>query len=182
LGAYLVNPTHALMAWVDPQPEATRKLLELSEQAVKVALCAHDAHGIPSYEESFRTMAMYLPAGTRLSGDPQLASDTVLSALASGNSYCVFRALGEGSGFVLDGINSERAAKAGQVLTVRWPSPAPPEARLRVTGPAHVLDGHHVSLDGPGAVQIEVWGRAPGRFFTRDWKPWLVPSPILIRG
>jgi hypothetical protein len=30
-------------------------------------------------------------------------------------------------------------------------------------------------------VHLEVWVPAPGRLFSIEWKPWIVPSPVLVR-
>jgi hypothetical protein len=43
-----------------------------------------------------------------------------------------------------------------------------------------LLAAQDAAGNGPGAVQIEVWALAPGRFLKSEWKPWLVPSPIWV--
>ena len=188
-GAYLTNPAHAMLSLVQEQPETTERLLELSsgKPQPKVALCAHDAHGVPPYDETFQTMAMLLPRGEEETPferrDAQEAATYVLARLTRGEAYCVFRALGDGSGFAIEGLESgARRARVGSKLKVVLPEGTPAEVRLRVTGPGKVEpDGRTVHLEGEGAIQVEVWRRAPGRFFESEWKPWIVPSPIVVR-
>ncbi len=180
LGAFLTRPVHGLLTVVQAQPEATDRLLALSSSAPKVALCAHDAHGLPPYESEFQTLSMYLPAGVALPPDPYQASALVLAAFAQGDAYCVFHGLAEGSGFSLKGL-SGREARVGQTLEVVLPAVSPRDVRVEVRGPARVLPGgRSVQLDAPGAVQVEVWALAPGRLFVEEWKPWIVPSPVRV--
>lgn len=180
VGALLGQPLHGVMMLVEPQPEATAKLLELTREKPRVALCSHDAHGLPGYEDVFRAMAMYLPG--ELSKDPRAAAGQVLTGLASGRALCAFRALGEPEGFALEGVDAERReAYVGGVLTVHLPPEAGDRVRVVVQGAGRLRsDGRSVDLLEPGAVQVEVWARAPGRFLGTEWKPWLVPSPVRI--
>jgi hypothetical protein len=187
LGAYLSNPTHALMIAIRPQPEATARLLELSSRAPKVALCAHDAHGFPPYLLEFQAFSLYLPEHPELAGrwpsSPWEAARVVIDDLSRGAAYCGFDALASAQGFRLEGLRADaRVARVGDRLRLLLPPSAPGEASVRVWGPARLEpDGRTVSLEGPGPVQIEVWLPAPGRFFGTEWKPWIVPSPILVR-
>jgi hypothetical protein len=41
-------------------------------------------------------------------------------------------------------------------------------------------DGVSVELVEEGAVQVEAWVEAPGRFFGSRWRPWIVPSPVRV--
>ena len=95
---------------------------------------------------------------------------------------CAFRALGEPEGFVLEGLNAERReAHVGDVLTVRLPPEAGEQVRVEVRGAGRLRpDGRSVELVEEGAVQVEAWVRAPGRFFGSEWRPWIVPSPVRV--
>lgn len=187
LGAYLSNPMHALMILVRPNPEATAKLLELSSRAPKVALCAQDAHGVPPYLLEFHAFSMYLPQHPEFANgwpaNPGEAARAVIADLSRGAAYCGFDALADASGFSIEGLqDNRRAARVGDRLRVRLPPSAPNDAQVRVWGPARVeQDGRTVALDKLGPVHLEVWLRAPGRFFAAEWKPWIVPSPILVQ-
>ncbi|MGQ0507951.1 MAG: PHP domain-containing protein [Myxococcaceae bacterium] len=183
VGAFVSRPVHGLMTVVDAQPAATDKLLELSRAGSKVALCAHDAHGLPPYESEFRTLSFYLPfsAGRQLPADPVAATKLILDSIAAGTTYCVFHGLAEGSGFRLRGISARRSAYVGDIVEVVDPAQPPLVSRIEVRGSAKLLpDGRSVQLQAPGAVQIELWVLAPGRFFGTEWKPWIVPSPIQV--
>ncbi len=183
LSSYLGNPVHALLSVVRGQPELTMRLLSLSAGAPKAAVCAHDAHGYPPYDTEFQTLSMYVPpasAGALLPEDPRAAATKILEDLGQGRAWCAFHALGDGDGFRIDGLSEDRGARVGEVLRVVLPRSTPPEIQVRAWGPATVLeDGRSIRIDGPGAVQIEVWARVPGMYFEDGWKPWLVPSPIV---
>ncbi len=187
VGAFFGQPLHGVMLLVEPQPEATARLLELEREKSRVALCSHDAHGLPPYEDVFRALAMYLPpveggGPEKLPEEPRAAAERVVKGLASGRAICAFRALGEPEGFALEGLDAERReAHVGDVLTVRLPPYAGDMVRVEVTGAGRLgADGRTVELVEEGAVQVEAWVLAPGRFFGSEWKPWLVPSPVRV--
>ncbi|XXF80559.1 CehA/McbA family metallohydrolase [Myxococcaceae bacterium GXIMD 01537] len=185
VGGYFATPVHGVMAMVTPQPASTERLLELARERPRLALCSHDAHGWPPYEDVFRSLAMYLPPDLvpgPLPGDARAAAGQVIQALASGRALCGFRALGEPAGFALEGLGPERReAQVGDVLKVSVPPHPPGVVEVRVWGPAKLgADGVSVELTGEGAVQVEVWALAPGRFFGSEWKPWIVPSPVRV--
>lgn len=180
LGAYLTNPAHAMMSMVAEQPETTRRLLEMNEKAPRAALCALDAHGFPSYESEFKVLAHYLPVKDGLPEDAREAGKFVIQSLAQGDGYCVFRPLGDIGEFSIEGLEAPRRAKVGTALKVMLPATDALEVRLKVTGPATVdSDGRTVKLLKPGPVQLEIWRRAPG-FLGSEFKPWIVPSPIIV--
>ena len=110
------------------------------------------------------------------------AARVVVEGLASGQALCAFRALGEPEGFALEGLGTgSREAHVGDVLTVRLPPLARKSTRVEVRGAGRLRpDGVTVELVEAGAVQVEVWVRAPGRFFGSQWRPWLVPSPLRV--
>lgn len=182
--AYLTNPVHGLLTIAQDQPGLRDRLLQLAAPRPYVALCAHDAHGLPAYQTEFETLALYLPpppAGAPLlDPDPEVAARQVIDALVTGRAWCGFRAIGEGSGFAVDGLSPEgRTAHAGDVLKVELPTDAPAEVAVRVSGPATLQpDGRTLRVDGAGAVQVEVWAKVPGMYFQDGWKPWLVASPF----
>jgi hypothetical protein len=187
VGAYLGQPVHGVMTLVEPQPESTARLLELTREKPKVALCSHDAHGLPRYRDVFQAMAMYLPppgggAPQALPEDARAAADQVVKGLASGRAVCAFRALGEPEGFSLEGVEAEhREARVGDVLTVRLPTSPEDTVRVEVWGAGRLRpDGRSVELVEEGAVQVEAWVRAPGGFFGTEWRPWIVPSPVRV--
>ncbi|HKD41859.1 MAG TPA: PHP domain-containing protein [Myxococcaceae bacterium] len=184
--AYLTNPMHGLMILHRGQPEATEKLLQISAREPKLALCAQDSHGFPPYEIELRAFSLHIPLTGELQGglppDAGQASKAVIEAIARGRTYCAFDALGDSRGFAIEGLRgAARRAAVGDGVTIRLPSSAPMEARVQVWGGARLEpDGRKVVFTHPGPVQIEVWAAAPGRLFGRSWKPWIVPSPILV--
>lgn len=181
IGAWATNPAHALFTMVAPQDGTTARLLEISTKRPKVALCSVDAHGIPGYDEVFRSLAIEVPREAPLPLDAESAQREILSAIHDGAAFCVFRALGDGAGFSIQGLPASRRAPVGTKLKMVLPPEAPAESRIMITGAARVLqDGRTVELDRPGPVQIEVWRRTPGTVLGSEWKPWIVPSPILI--
>jgi len=186
-GAYLTRPTHGLMILVRSQPEARDRLLELSSEGPKAALCALDAHGLPDYAAEFQLLSMYLPShpewSTGWSEDPAQAAAKVISDLAAGRAYCGFNALSDPNGFRIDGLEpGVRQARAGTQLRVILPPQAPVASALRIWGSGQLQpDGRSVLLTGSGPVQIEVWLPGPGRLLGTEWKPWIVTSPIWVR-
>nr|WP_238539787.1 CehA/McbA family metallohydrolase [Corallococcus macrosporus] len=186
VGASLTNAVHGVMLLVAPEPEPMARFLELSRERPRLAFCAHDAHGLPPYGAVFASLAMYLPSETLpfpLPEDAKDAAGRVSRALGSGQALCAFRALGEPGGFVLEGMDAvRREAREGDRLTVRLPGlPEADSARVRVWGSGRLgADGRSVELTEPGVVQVEVWVRAPGRFFGTEWRPWLVPGPVRV--
>jgi hypothetical protein len=185
VGAYFGDPLHGLMILVNGQQASTERLLELTRERPRLALCSHDAHGQPRYRDVFRSLAMYLPPSALpepLSQEPKAASAQVLRALSGGQALCVFRALGEPGGFALEGpVTEQREARVGDVLTVQLPRHTPGSVRVEVWGAGRLRpDGTTVELVEEGAVQIEVWVLAPGRLFGSEWKPWIVPSPVRV--
>ncbi|WP_223757401.1 PHP domain-containing protein [Myxococcus sp. RHSTA-1-4] len=186
VGAYLGNPGHGVMLMVSPEPGPAERFMELSRERPRVALCAHDAHGLPSYQAVFESMAMYLPPELVPSPLPQDAGEAaarVARALGSGRAVCAFRALGEPAGFALEGVEPERReARVGDVLRVHVPgSPEEGSVRVEVWGDGRLLpDGRSVELTGAGVVQVEVWARGPGRFLGTEWRPWIVPGPVRV--
>lgn len=184
-GAYLTNPIHALMILNREQPDATRKLLEISAAEPKLALCAHDAHGWPPYEEAFRSFSLHLPLAGALQGglpaDAGEAARAVTEAIGRGRAYCAFDPLGSAAGFSIGGMQGDsRRAAVGDRLILEIPS-RPAEAQVRVWGGARLEpDGRTVALERAGPVQIEVWIAAPGKLFGKTWRPWIVPSPLFV--
>ncbi|MDY7229983.1 PHP domain-containing protein [Hyalangium rubrum] len=185
VGAYFGNPLHGVMTMVSPQPASTKRLLELTRERPRLAFCAHDAHGYPRYEDVFRSLALYLPPNALpepLAQEPRAAAAQVHRALSGGQALCVFRALGEPTGFALEGpLTEQREARVGDILTVRLPPHPPGSVRVEVWGAGRLRpDGITVELVEEGAVQVEVWVLAPGRLFGSEWKPWIVPSPVRV--
>jgi hypothetical protein len=149
------------------------------------ALCAHDAHGLPAYEDEFRALSFYVPptgagAGARLPADAEEAARVVIEHVAAGRGWCAFHALGDGDGFALLGLDPEhRTIDVGSTLEVQLPARTPEQVEVRVWGPGRLLeDGRRIEIDGPGALQVEVWAHVPGLYLDDGWRPWLVPSPI----
>lgn len=179
---YLFNPVHALYSLVAAQPDATSRLLSLSQKAPKVSLCSVDAHGMPPYELVFRLMALKLPGAAELPKDPQVAADRVMSALASGELQCVFRPLGDADDFLLSALAPGRRAKVGDTLEVKLNEEEWPHAEVRLSGPARAVEGgRRIELLEPGPVAVEVWRDAPGLFWGSVKKPWIVLSPFLVQ-
>lgn len=181
LGAFTANPTQAFMIVAHEEPEATQKLLLLSAKSPKLALCAADAHGLPSYTREFATLSMVLPEGVTLPADANEAARLVLDNVRAGNAYCAFQALGGADGFALEGVGPNRTVKPGDEIRIKLPNPAPKTLRLAVSGAAEIVNPTTVKATGEGALQIEVWAETPGKFFGTDWKPWLVANPIAVK-
>ena len=186
VGAYLTNPMHALMILDRGQPKATSKLLEISAREPKLALCAHDAHGWPSYELEFRSFSLHIPrTGTLENGlavDPSAAALSVVEALSQGRFYCVFDALGGADGFAINGPpGAARQGRMGDRFLVQLPASPPAAVQIRLQGGARLeADGRTITLEKPGPFQVEAWIAAPGRLFGSSWKPWIVASPIYV--
>ncbi|MCP3101394.1 CehA/McbA family metallohydrolase [Myxococcus sp. K15C18031901] len=186
VGAYLSQPVHGVMLLVAPEPGPSDHFMGLSQQFLRVPFCAHDAHGVPSYESVFQSMATYLPPDEvpfPLPEDAKAAAALVTKALAGGNGLCGFRALGEPAGFALEGLRPGlREARVGDVLSVRLPgSPEPETVRLEVWGAGRLRpDGLSVELTGEGVARVEVWAKGPGRFLGSEWRPWIVPGPVRV--
>jgi hypothetical protein len=185
VGATFANAMHGVMLLVTPQPASTERLLKLTRERPRLALCSHDAHGLPRYREVFLALALYLPPTALpepLSTEPGTAAAQVLRALSSGQAVCAFRGLGEPMGFALEGpLSEQREARVGDVLTIRLPAHEAGKVRVEVSGAGRLRpDGTSIELVEEGAVQIEAWVLAPGRFFGSEWRPWIVPSPIRV--
>ncbi|WP_338865318.1 CehA/McbA family metallohydrolase [Myxococcus stipitatus] len=186
VGAYFAKPEHGVMVLVAPEPGPGERFMELSSAESKLAFCAHDAHGLPSYESVFNSLATYLPpaqAPLPLPADAKAAALVVTNALRGGSAVCAFRALGEPEGFALEGMDAERReAHVGEVLKVRLPGIADAEkVRVQVWGAGRLgPDGTSVELTGEGVARVEVWVQGPGRFFGSEWRPWIVPSPVRV--
>jgi hypothetical protein len=176
---WLGGGVHGVLGLVDDQPAPHARLVSLPGHPV--ALCAHDAHGLPPYADVFGAMATAVPRALLVAA-PQEAADVIVAAISEGRSTCVFQALGPPEGFALRlpaGART-RQMRVGERLEVRLP-PGAEHAHLKVWGPGRLEpDGHHVVAEGEGLLQVEVWLEAPGRLFGRESKPWLVPSPIRI--
>jgi hypothetical protein len=177
LGAYTANPTHAFMIVTHEEPEATKKLLELSASSPKLALCAADAHGLPSYTREFATLSMVLPMQAPLPEDPKEAEWMVLAAIRRGDAYCAFQALGGADGFAIEG---EQTVHVGDTLKIKLPNPSPKNVRVELRGNGELIDATSVKATAPGALEIQIWVEAPGRLVGHDWKPWIVASPIKV--
>jgi hypothetical protein len=111
------------------------------------------------------------------------AAREIISAIARGHTYCGFDTLADATGFAIHGLSGEtREAWVGDRLEIQLPASSPRGVRLQVWGGAHLdEDGRSVVLDRGGPVHMEVWVPAPGRLFSTEWKPWIVPSPVLVR-
>lgn len=179
--AWLTHPTHGLMSLAAPQEATTARLLQLASVRPTVALCSHDAHGFPHYSEVFRVMATFVPVepGFQLPSDPAVAARKVEEAILSGETLCVFRALGPPDGFALQGAEGRRLRR-GADLRIRPPTRSPEATELRLRGTGRKVSAWTVRAEGPGAVQVEVWRQAPGRWGGSEWRPWIVPSPVQI--
>jgi hypothetical protein len=179
---WLGQGVHGVMALADDAAGPRERLLALTPPPV--ALCSHDAHGLPPYADVFRALSMHLPL-ERLPEEPAAAAEAVASALRGGEALCVFRALGPvPEGFLVGGLGPGRRARAGGRLSVALPPGALQQGgrvQLRAWGAGRVGEGgREVLLGGPGRLQLEVWREAPGRWGGREWRPWLVPSPIEV--
>lgn len=180
VASLLSNPTHGMMLMAFHHPEAVGRLLHQAKQRQQVALCALDAHGVPSYHRVFPLMSMHLPIN--LPSEPQMAEQAVWKALFSGKGYCVFDALGDASGFELRGTRGGLELEVGDRVQVKMPAHSGVEARVMAYGNSHVeSDGLSVVMDNPGAALIQVELLAPECLFGKRWVPWIVSSPFTIR-
>lgn len=177
IGGWLGDGVHGTLMLVTPQPAPTAKFLELAARRPLVALCSHDAHGYPPYEDVFRALALQIPGP--LEADPTRAAAQVTGALRSGEALCVFQGLGSASDFAIEALAPGRIAWVGDTLEVRFPLLEREDVRLEVTGAGARVGRDRVRLTSEGVVQIEVWARAPG-LFGDAWRPWIVPSPVRV--
>lgn len=187
IAAWPLQARHGLQDLVEAQPESQARLLDLASRASpKIALCAHDAHGLPGYRAMFDSMALYLPSAPGgLDRDPEVASRAVLAAIRGGAAVCAFRALGEPDGLQLSATplaaDGRRAVVAGGQVKISLPEQRPIRTRVEVGGVGQLsADGVTVRLERPGVAQIEVWALAPGPWGRSEWKPWIVVSPIQV--
>ncbi|MBI3184959.1 MAG: PHP domain-containing protein [Myxococcales bacterium] len=179
LGAYFANPVHGMMVLSRPDPDAVAALL--GPGIPRAGLCSHDAHGVPPHEAPFSAMAIYVPLSS-LSKEPREAAREVLESLASGEALCAFDALGDPAGFELRGLGASRSAAVGQPLTVKLPPTGNAKTRVAVFGAARLLDeGLTILPERPGLALMEVQLLAPGCLWSEEWRPWIVPSPIVVR-
>jgi hypothetical protein len=167
------------MTLVHAPPAAEARLFELSAHRPAVALCAQDAHGTPPYEAPFAAMSMVIP-GSALPEDADQAAAFVLGALTSGQSHCAFDALGDTAGFALEGSAPDRTLKQGDRVRVVLPPTGAAQARVIVTGAGHLENETEVVAERPGPLRIEVQLLAPGCAFGDEWRPWIIPSPLLV--
>lgn len=179
IGGWLGNGLHGTLLLVTEQRRPMARLLQREPQGGALALCSHDAHGYPPYEDVFRAMSVQIEG--RLDLNAAVAAEQVLESLRSGAALCVFHGLGSGAGFELQGLGPERTAKVGEVLRVAHPALGREDVEVRVSGPGAIEpDGRSVRTTSPGLVLIELWMRAPGRIFGDEWRPWIVPSPVRV--
>jgi hypothetical protein len=181
VGAYAVDPGHALSMLVDDPARERARLFELirRRRAAKVTLCAVDAHGLPPYGLVFERLAMVLPPEVPSSFEtPAAAARAIVGALRRGEAVCVFREHGEADGFGIEGLAPGRVAAVGQELLVRVPGGLKAGTALKVFGPARHLGDGRVRVDGEGPVAVELWREGPGRLFGARAHPWIIASPI----
>lgn len=175
---WLGGRQHGVLGLVHDQPRVREAML--SRDGRPVALCSHDAHGTPPYRDVFSTMATAVPVSV-LEGTADEATARLFEMIGSGDSLCVFQALGRPEGFAIEGGNGAREVAVGTTLSLTLPEPAQARAEVRVFGPGRLSeDGRTVIATGPGLLQLEVWTPAPGRLFGTQMKPWLVPSPFRV--
>lgn len=195
-GSYLAQPLHGVMVMVDAQADAVAALEGLVPPRKPVlGLCAHDAHGMPSYEVAFAAMATHLASLSRaqLSSSAEIAGRQVMEALLNGGSYCAFDGLGSATGFAVERVGpdgaSERALQqaplgTGETLRLRLPALGAARHRVVVSGPARLLDEGgaepRLVLTGEGRVLIRVELEAPGCLGERVWRPWIVAQPLEV--
>lgn len=178
--AALFAPEHALSMFAGDSPEARRRLLELSATRPRLALCANDAHGLPSYEASFRSMSMRVPAPPPGIRDEQLRADWILSRLSDGSAFCVFDTLGDPGAFEVQGLADRQSAKVGAALTLQLPTGVD-DVEVRSRGAAAtVLARNQLRLDAPGVLQLEVWRKGPAPWAGTELRPWIVSQPIRV--
>lgn len=170
---------HALAMFAADPAEARARLLELSASRPRLGLCAHDAHGLPSYEASFRSLSLRVPAPPPGALDDASRSAWILARISEGRVSCVFDPLGEPGQVELQGVPLERTAQVGDLVAVRWSAPL--EGKVRAHGAATTaLPDGRVRLDAPGAVLLEVWREGPAPWIGSELRPWLVTQPIRV--
>ncbi len=178
-GAYFAKPLHAAMVLVRPDEAARRKLLDISADRPKAALCAHDAHGFPSYRLAFAAMATYLP-GVELNDDARESARRVVEAIGEGRSLCVFDPLGDPAGFGLEGLDGGRELPVGGTFKVSLPRTKDARWRVVVAGSGELADdGVTVRAAREGPMHVEVQIEAPGCIVRPEWRPWIVPGVVM---
>ena len=182
-GTYWVRPAWGLWMLARASQPTRERLVEMSAGRRVSALCAHDAHGIPSYENAFSALSVYLDSIPQLPEDPVAARHQVTGALRHGEFHCGFGDWASADGFSLGGdLKQDREAWVGSTLEVRIPSSPPGHIRVEVHGDATATlspDQRQLRLTRAGLLWVEVWVQ-PGSKTGATWLPWIVSSPVRV--
>ena len=174
--------THAAMALVQPlQEDEGQRLLALPPTRDRFVLCAQDAHGLPPYEWVFPLMSMHLKVPS-LPQEPEAAQRRVFHELFQRRALCVFDALGDPTGFALEGLSPEGTVALGQEIKVHLPETGGAQVRVRPSAGGRLLeDGRTVVAEQEGLLSIEVQMRVPLCGLWDEWKPWILPNPVKVQ-
>jgi hypothetical protein len=174
--------THAAMALVQPLKEDEgQRLLSLPPTRERFVLCAQDAHGLPPYDWVFPLMSMHLKVPA-LPQEPEAAQRQVFQELFQRRALCVFDALGDATGFSLEGLSPDGTVALGQEIKVHLPETGGAQVRVHPSVGGRLLeDGRTVLAEQEGLLSIEVQMRVPLCGLWDEWKPWILPNPVKVQ-
>jgi len=202
LGHYFFRPSESIASIFDRPAASLRRWDDLSKRQNVVGLAGVDAHAKiavdedavtqesrtifarPSYKDMFRTVAQGVELKAPLTGDAARDAATILTALRTGNTYSVVRAIAEPGQIRFFATDASRTAGMGESLessgawTIGASVPAPADATVVL-----IRDGEEVA-SGTGSATFKTGGapaiyraevRLPGAAV-----PWIVTNPIRI--
>jgi len=198
-GALLTYPVRraaTLTALLDRPEETLRRWDELTRRRPVVGLAAGDAHArvlavlkVPAYEQVFRMMSIALP-DVVFGGNAREDSRAVVSAIRDGRVYSTVDGLAGPGVLVFEATQAEASAvaggrlPAGEPVTVRVASNAPPGARVVLLADGAVVDesdGARLEFVDPAGesrayrAEVHLSGAGGG-----SRVPWVVSNPIYI--
>ena len=202
LGHYLFRAPESIASIFDRPAASLRRWDELSKRRNVVGLAGVDAHakiGIdeeaeaqaertilarPTYRDMFRTVAQGIVLREPLTGDGPRDAAAILTALRTGRTYSVVRALASPGVVMFAATDGHRTVEMGESLehasevSIRASVPAPGTATV-----ALIRDGAEVAT-GVGSATFKTTGapaiyraevRLPGAAV-----PWIVTNPIRV--
>jgi hypothetical protein len=187
----LIRPAGAIASLFD-RPARTFQRWDAAAAARPVfGLAAVDVHALtvieqPSYLAMFRTLSQVAMLDRPLSGEAMADSRAVLTALTSGRSFSIVRALAEPAALEFhatrqDGTTSsgERLPPADDATRFRAHLPNAPGARLVLMHNGQPVAARHGAIEHstvvPGVYRVEA-------MFPGAAVPWLVSNPIVLGG
>ena len=202
---YLVRPAAALASLLDRPTATLARWDAMSARREVVALAAHDAHGgiggaiedgerawvarLPSYEATFKSMAIRAIVYQPLTGDAPADATAILQAIRAGRVFSTIDAVATPAAIDFRIRSGNHDLEMGGMAA--FDGPATVSARATVPPGGQIVlvhDGGEIAAAAggalehavaePGAYRVEV--RVPGAP-GRPAVPWLVSNPIYLR-